>query len=771
MTDKVPSPDPATDILDQVKTPDPVRLSCSVASKGIDNYHIDVELSKNFVGHARQLIEDQVGRVVADKRLSPSNMEDMERLRETYRDMMEVSLHRVKTDLTASQFLLLQFSVIKFVLLEVRSGLDARVQQLEETLAQQQYSGSRNLLPTRERFAEFRRRYDEFFYRVNRHLMRQLHRVEINHLRPLRAQLLNGELPESLNIMFNPMLSARTPGDPLLLMENYVYWPGGSQGFNRVNRLLEQYLGKAFRRLTTTPLEAEGAAGQSEVYDVLGGQLAVQQYLGPSVDQQDELEETLCWLEHPGYMRLLFDEAVHKKIGARLKQESGIRTRLAFGAHTRKLRKIGKGVRKKVARDPELKMMMASYMLREDWSPAENEILGIGQACEYIAGINTKKHAARIDRKQQAGQATIEKLDGLEKRLNREFKESANEKFLAVLSDWSRYRLHLKYFRFAHRAFNRINVITEPEKAQLSNSGGHLYRLVGADEARDVQSTEPRIVHHTILKADVRGSTTVTRELIRKDLNPASYFSLRFFDPINDLLSVYGAVKVFIEGDAVILGIYEYDNDPQAWYSVSRACGIAREILDIVNSKNTHSRQTGLPTLEIGIGICYADERPLFLFDDQKPIMISPAVGTADRLSSCSWALREAFKDGDFNVEVLEMSDDGQRHEDKGQQVMRYNVNGILLDHGAFEKLQSEISLRRLTIDTGRSSQIMYVGRFPDVRGKERELVIRQGRTGLWQQGEVVRGRTAGSVFYEVLPNSKAASHVLELARKQPARH
>ena len=54
------------------------------------------------------------------------------------------------------------------------------------------------------------------------------------------------------------------------------------------------------------------------------------------------------------------------------------------------------------------------------------------------------------------------------------------------------------------------------------------------------------------MKADVRGSTTVTDELQNKGLNPASYFSTRFFNPINKILETYGAHKVFIEGDAII---------------------------------------------------------------------------------------------------------------------------------------------------------------------------------------------------------------------------
>ncbi|MEQ9023334.1 MAG: hypothetical protein RLN82_11345, partial [Pseudomonadales bacterium] len=64
-----------------------------------------------------------------------------------------------------------------------------------------------------------------------------------------------------------------------------------------------------------------------------------------------------------------------------------------------------------------------------------------------------------------------------------------------------------------------------------------------------------------------------TDELQAKGLNPASYFSMRFFNPINKILDTYGATKVFIEGDALILSFLEYESSPQQWFSVARACG------------------------------------------------------------------------------------------------------------------------------------------------------------------------------------------------------
>ena len=116
---------------------------------------------------------------------------------------------------------------------------------------------------------------------------------------------------------------------------------------------------------------------------------------------------------------------------------------------------------------------------------------------------------------------------------------------------------------------------------------------------------------------------------------------------------------------------------------------MAKEVIDIVTSKNADSKQTDLPTLEIGIGISYLDDRPLFLFDENRPILISAAIGDADRLASCSWRLREDHDSGNFNVDAYLLDDNDGFKGEKGQKILRYNVNGIVIDDAGFEKFQS----------------------------------------------------------------------------------
>ena len=153
---------------------------------------------------------------------------------------------------------------------------------------------------------------------------------------------------------------------------------------------------------------------------------------------------------------------------------------------------------------------------------------------------------------------------------------------------------------------------------------------------------EDKIVHHIIIKADIRDSTTLTRTLFERGLNPASYFSLNFYGPVNKLLPKYNASKVFIEGDAVILALFEREGEPEL--EVARACVLAKEMTSIVSAYNEESQKAGLPTLELGIGISYQDAAPMYLMDGESRIMISKALNESDRLSSCNKGARHFMR-------------------------------------------------------------------------------------------------------------------------------
>lgn len=416
------------------------------------------------------------------------------------------------------------------------------------------------------------------------------------------------------------------------------------------------------------------------------------------------------------------------------------------------LNKLGKLLKKR----KYLKHFIASYEARNIWGEVFNEELDPKLLCQYLGGECSVK---RLQDPALGGRTLSDDeediLKNSLKEISQAISKNLNDSLIEILADVSRFRQHLKYTRFAHRIFNRMSILTDEGDIELSKQARTLFQL---DCANEIEDDDAKIVHHTIMKADVRGSTVVTEMLEKKNLNPASYFSLHFFNPINEIIPRYGGGKVFIEGDAVILSFLEHQNTPQKWFSVARACGLARSMLGIVHSNNKYAKQTELPNLELGIGICFSEEAPRFLFDGEQPIMISSAIGLADRLSSCSWKLREKMTTKIFSVDVLAYDDEERDKGEKGQQLIRYNVNGILLENAAFAKLEKEVKLKKINVSFDGHQELLHYGLYKDVEGGRHDIVIREGRVGIWKQETIIRGDENAEPYYEVVTNGKVIS-------------
>jgi hypothetical protein len=216
---------------------------------------------------------------------------------------------------------------------------------------------------------------------------------------------------------------------------------------------------------------------------------------------------------------------------------------------------------------------------------------------------------------------------------------------------------------------------------------------------------------------------------MEKGMNAASYFSLNFYEPVNKLLAKYNAGKVFLEGDAIIVSLLEREGE--AMLSVSRACVLAWEILSLVRGYNELLARSGLPQMELGLGIAYQNSAPLYLMDGDHRIMISDAINESDRLSSCNKRVRKRLAPdaGMFRVYRLQISDADGGTEDI---TINYNVGGICLSEPAFRKLQQEITLAPWKANfkgkwINEQGEFM-VGTVPLANGAFRKIAIRKSR-------------------------------------------
>jgi hypothetical protein len=322
---------------------------------------------------------------------------------------------------------------------------------------------------------------------------------------------------------------------------------------------------------------------------------------------------------------------------------------------------------------------------------------------------------------------------------------------IRFLNDFVRYHRDFQNFLMLRESLDRIQLLSDQKMIDLSRENRILYEFLLPDE--QAPEVKPPI-NHVIIKADVRDSSEIILKMKEKGLNPASFFSLNFFVPITRILFEYGAEKVFIEGDAVILSIYEQEDTPEGWYSVSRACGLAVHMLDIVRKYNMLGRTHRLPVLELGIGISYNDGPPMFLFDESNRIMISPAINSADRMSRCSKPLQKFMSDKKrpFNLYVFD-SASAIDPAAKDNEVLRYNINGIELNADGFEKLSKEIHLETLVCDLPelREGKItVHTGKYPTATGKYQRLVIREGRVPVVSPNDFTTVRQTDTPYFEV---------------------
>jgi class 3 adenylate cyclase len=340
---------------------------------------------------------------------------------------------------------------------------------------------------------------------------------------------------------------------------------------------------------------------------------------------------------------------------------------------------------------------------------------------------------------------------------------SERSRFAArLLHDLICYHRDLRGLEVLSAGFDSINLVSDSKVRELSALNGMLYEFLPPE---DQKPAEDRVIHHVILKADVRDSSRLTRSLMEKGMNAASYFSLNFYDPVNKLLAKYGATKVFLEGDAIIVALLEHQGETML--SVGRTCVLAWEIVNLLREYNELLARSGLPQMEVGLGIAYQDSAPLYLMDGEHRIMISDAINESDRLSSCSKRVRKKLAPdaGVFRVYSVQIGGGNSNDSgDSGMEEMRlnYNVGGICLSEAAFQKLQQEISLSPWTPDPGESGfsnawideqREFFAGTVPIANGVFRKIAIRKNRIAQVDVRNLSILRWTDRWYYEVCAN------------------
>jgi hypothetical protein len=273
-----------------------------------------------------------------------------------------------------------------------------------------------------------------------------------------------------------------------------------------------------------------------------------------------------------------------------------------------------------------------------------------------------------------------------------------------------------------------------------------------------------QVINHAVVKADVRGSTRITKELLARGLNPATLFSLNFYEPVKRILDRYGAAKVFIEGDAMVLAIFETESNRSHQRAVSKACALARQILAIAAAYNERPDAGDLPRLELGVGIAFQGSAPTYWVDSDSRIMISRALNLSDRLSSCSKVARRMLGDHGslFRLFVFQPGVEGAQEDEADEFLIRFNLNGVELNDEGFAKLSEEIALQPIEMKCdmpwGQELTTFFLGQAPIGDAVEPILLRRGYVRQLLPDGRI--GPEGQRAYYEVCTNPKILEQV-----------
>jgi class 3 adenylate cyclase len=698
-------------------------------ARGVDNVRHDVYLSPKFTEIARQQLfrlvakygnVEDIAAEEADPARPPSMFRkpgDSQKLAaykpgvdpaEFRRMLVEVhvsALNRAKSESNISIDLMARLAVIKFLRNEMPLQFNQVIERCRAKLKHMEgprQSHANKAHTMRERFSQFQIAKKAVLRKVGQDLFETLREIEKQTLSKMRRSLFGEEAAASYDLFLNRLLFTEDGRDDYLNAEHYVMLGNYERDSDRFQTMFD--IASAFLRALNIDSDGE--------------QLTVDSYLCAPENAQE-----------------LIAGGSPEEVTPRGKAQKAILTAW-----------VGT-----LERENVMEHVIASYEavpLLGEYSPPIN-------AQQLKNALISKTERKRVETLlQERGGISLHNLNAAVKRVDNT-KDAERAKIAGrFLGDFMRYTRDLRRLEALTTHMDSINVISNEKLRQLSTINNTLYEFLLQEEQKPA---EEKITHHVILKADIRDSTMLTRSLFERGLNPASYFSLNFYEPINKLLPKYGASKVFIEGDAVILALFEREGEPG--FGVARACVLAREMIEIVRAYNEKSTKSGLPTLELGIGIAYQDAAPMFLMDGASRIMISAALNLSDRLSSCSKNARKHLDGVDslFNVysfQTLDYQESGQLPEEF---MMRYNMGGINIDQAAFEKLNQEISLqltdRRLPTVWDSEQVRLYSGLVPVAAGSFHRIVLREGKIPQIDPHDFAFKAWTTRSYYEVCSN------------------
>ncbi|MFZ3330659.1 MAG: hypothetical protein WA197_08515 [Candidatus Acidiferrales bacterium] len=787
---------------------------------GVDNIHYDVFLSPRFVDFTRKYLQDLVRQSVNislfyGKDRKQSGAPEHGAFRKLLTEVLQASVTRAKFQQSIESDILHQLALIKHLTSEITTQFSSMLVECKDWIRArgEHFEHSEQAHVMRAKIAEMQSDKKNVYRQVGETLCRIWREVEEGTLSKSRRALFGEDFQDTYELLQNRFLFVENGNDDHLFLEHYVLVanfvndPDRFEVFDTLlldlvrdfvltgdnaddlskarkahERLLEQARQKR-TEIARMEEELEEASGRSGDSDSLfpsifkrkgaaapGSHAEISELRKKLALAEKTLEELGPQIDSAKQHMNFRIEEYRNRLGDYLNQPQNARRLFdaqapaGEGENTRQTRSqlLEEWFHRLEERDL-LFHVLAGYELRRiyaDYCPP----IHLQALKKALVNREEAKRVETILEQFPARKISMKRLDDASRAIRRRTREEQLATVLQFAEDLMRLRRDRRNYQHVAAWMERINLVRSERARELSRVNKSLYEFLHADEGRP---TDDPVINHTVIKADVRGSTGITKDLLAKGLNPASHFSMNLHEPVKRMLERFGAATVFIEGDAIILAIYETESTRATTRGVARACILSREILAVTQAYNARTKSTGLPQLEIGVGVAFQDSAPSLWMDGESKIMISRALNLSDRLSSCTKIAKRLFLNNPspFNVFLLQpLMEDAA--EDEGEELLvRYNLNGIELNEEGFQKLSAEIAMSPMggnfPMPWGKERVQLYFGEVP--LGETLEpVVIRKGFVHQLLPGAKV-GAQGTRAYYEVCTDPK----LLDLARKK----
>ena len=163
----------------------------------------------------------------------------------------------------------------------------------------------------------------------------------------------------------------------------------------------------------------------------------------------------------------MFDKDRQQSLITAVRREHGLKAWWQLRKKFRHLNGFLLALKPAIKNIVQLRLLAASDATREMWNPSLSDILDKTSLCSLLAGeIKYKDFVKRYKLDQKLGPATLKEIKDA---IKESWRLDENEVLVTLLRCLARYRMHLKFFRFAHRVFNRVNILVDEEKLKLSS--------------------------------------------------------------------------------------------------------------------------------------------------------------------------------------------------------------------------------------------------------------------------------------------------------------